>query len=155
MQHAIAFFFLTERPSIVSPRDQQEFIVHEQRNTTLTCIATGSPAPSISFFYKNKNVDDDYVFDDRVMLGNESMFTNSSGLYMVIRNFKLTNSMDEDSGSIVCSASADIPSVGRMVANKSLNLTVYGKIQSINFQIFAKYYYCYLFKLFLQWLLIL
>ena len=139
------FFFFTERPRIVYPSDEQIFIVHEQTEITLTCIATGSPAPSISFFYKNKNVDDDDVFDDRVMLGNESTFTNSSGLYVVIRNFTLTNSMDEDSGIIVCSVSADIPSTGRMVANTSITLTVYGKIQSINFQSLLNII-CYLFK---------
>ena len=126
----LCVLLFTERPSIVFPRDQQEFIVHEQRNTTLTCIATGSPAPSISFFYKNQNVSQVDVLGDRDMLGSEeSVFNSSNGLYRVTRTFTLTNSMDEDSGSIVCSASADIPSVGRIVANTSITLTVYGEIQ--------------------------
>ena len=126
--HVIIIFFITERPSIVSPRDQQEFIVHEQRNITLTCIATGSPAPSISFF-KNQNVSQVDVLGDRDMLGGEeSVFYSSNGLYMVARNFTLTNSMDEDSGNIVCSASANIPSAGQMIASISLNLTEYGKL---------------------------
>ena len=95
----------------------------------MTSIATGLPAPSISYFYKNQNVSQVDVLGDRDLLGSEeSVFNSSNGLYRVTRNFTLTNPMDEDSGIIVCSASADIPSAGRMVANTSLNLTVYGKI---------------------------
>ena len=124
----LLLFFVTERPSIVSPRDQQEFIVHEQRDITLTSIATGSPAPSISFF-KYQNVSQVDVLGDRNMLGEEeSVFYSLNGLYMVTRNFTLTNSMDEDSGSIVCSAHADIHYAGQMIASISLNITIYGKL---------------------------
>ena len=95
----------------------------------MTCIATGSPAPSITFFYKNQNVSQVDVLGDRDVLGSEeSVFNSSNGLYRVTRTFTLTNSMDEDTGIIVCSASACIPSAGQMIANISLNLTVYGEL---------------------------
>ena len=60
--------------------------------------------------------------------GEESVFYSSNGLYVVTRNFTLTNSMDEDSGNIVCSASADIHYAGQMIASISLNITIYGKL---------------------------
>ena len=62
---------------------------------------------------------------NRVMLGNESSLNVTTGLYVVTRTLTLFNSVEEDTGNFMCSASANIPETGVRSANVSFSLLVY------------------------------
>ena len=120
---------------IISPMESEQFIANEQTDITFTCIASGFPAPSISFIYDgqtlnhtvNKSALVGVALEDRVMLGKEEVSLNvSTGLYEVTRTLTLFNAADDDSGSFLCSASANISGSGEILTNVSFSLLVYG-----------------------------
>ena len=125
---------MIETPTISTPIDSQQFTVNEQTDITFTCIASGSPAPTISFMYEGQNlihtdgrpISLGEPLVDRVMLGNESSSLNvSTGLYVVTTTLTLFNSVEGDTGNFMCSASANIPGTGVRSANVSFSLLVY------------------------------
>ena len=125
---------MIETPTISTPTDSQQFTVNEQADITFTCIASGSPAPTISFIYDGQNlirtdgrpISLGEPIADRVMLWNESSSLNvSTGLYVVTRTLTLFNSVEGDTGNFLCSASANIPGTGVKSANVSFSLLVY------------------------------
>ncbi len=112
----------TEIPVVIEPSDQQQFIVNEQSEVIITCTASGSPAPDIAFY------DNQMISNERVIVGTVSQVLNSTtNLYMASRNLTLTNAMDSDSGSLVCSASSDIPMYGMRIRNVSFSILVHSE----------------------------
>ena len=120
---------------MISPMQSEQFIANEQTDITFTCIAFGFPVPSISFIYDGQilnRTDGRPAFvgvalEDRVMLENEEVSLNvSTGLYEVTRTLTLFNAADDDSGSFLCSASANISGSGEILTNLSFSLLVYG-----------------------------
>ena len=120
---------------IISPMESEQFMANEQTDITFTCIASGFPAPSISFIYDGQTLDHTdnrltlvgVALQDRVMVGNEEVSLNvSTGLYEVKRTLTLFNAADDDSGSFLCSASANISGSGEISTNVSFSLLVYG-----------------------------
>ncbi len=119
----MTYFVYTEIPVVIEPSDMQQFIVNEQSELTITCTASGSPAPDI-VFYNNSQM----ISNERVTLGTVSYVLNSTtNLYMASRNLTLTNAMDRDSGSLVCSASSDIPMHGMRIRNVSFSILVHSE----------------------------
>ena len=128
-------FSVAESPMIISPMQSEQFIANEQTDITFTCIAFGFPAPSISFIYDGQTLNrtDDrpalvgVALEGRVKLENEEVSLNvSTGLYEVTRTLTLFNAADDDSGSFLCSASANILGSGEISTNVSFSLLVYG-----------------------------
>ena len=128
---------MIETPTISTPTDSQQFTVNEQTDITFTCIASGSPAPTISFMYEEMplNRTDGRPISlggplvDRVMLGREeSSLNDSTGLYVVTRTLTLFDSVEGDTGNFMCSASADIPGSGVRSANVTFSLLVYREL---------------------------
>ena len=87
-------------------------------------MASGSPAPFISFLFKDG-------LSARVILENQiDDFSEADGHYLVTRTITLHTVMHEDSGSITCLASSNISNISNITipsANTMFNLTVYGK----------------------------
>ena len=126
-----------ETPMILTPTESQQLTVNEQTDITFTCIATGSPSPSISFIYEGQaltHIDGRPMSPgeplvNRVMLGSEASSLNvTTGLYVVTRTLTLFNSVEGDSGNFMCSASANIPGSGVRSANISFSLLVYREL---------------------------
>ncbi len=119
----MTYFVYTEIPVVIEPSDMQQFIVNEQSEVIITCTASGSPAPDIAFYDNNQ-----MISNERVTVGTVSQVLNSTtNLYMASRNLTLTNAMDSDSGSLVCSASSDIPMYGMRIRNVSFSILVHSE----------------------------
>ena len=123
-------------PSITFPTNGQEFFAYEQTDEIFTCMASGYPAPSISFLYKGQLLDNteripmsaEETLADRVMLGNDTVIMNIlTGLYEVARSLMLFNVVGTDSGDFYCSSSANIPGIGIMSSDVSFSLLIYCK----------------------------
>ena len=123
-------------PSITFPTNGQEFFAYEQTDEIFTCMASGYPAPSISFLYKGQLLDNTEripmsageALADRVMLGNETVIMNTlTGLYEVARSLNIFDVMGNDSGDFYCSSLANIPGIGVMFSDVSFSLLVYCK----------------------------
>ena len=137
LQCITEIFWLTNfvaAPNISFPMDSQQFTVNEQTDITFTCIATGSPAPTISFIYEGqaltridgRPMSPGELLVNRVMLGSEASSLNvTTSLYVVTRTLTLFDSLEGDTGNFMCSASADIPGTGVRSANISFSLLVY------------------------------
>ena len=124
-------------PNISFPMDSQQFTANELTDITFTCIATGSPSPSISFIYESqaltridgRPMSPGELLVNRVMLGSEaSSLNHSTGLYVVTRSLTLFNSAEGDTGNFMCSASANISGSGVRSANVSFSLLVYREL---------------------------
>ena len=123
-----------ETPSVIYPANLTSYAVNEKKDITFTCTATGIPVPSISFWYNGHELNNTgeglttlgWALADRVMLGNETVFLNSSThLYVVTQSLALFNAVDTASGNYLCLSSADIPGIGLRSANVTFSLTVY------------------------------
>ena len=132
----MCFYLYVGTPSIIHPINFTKYSVDEQTNITFTCTTTGTPVPSISFWYNG------HVFNhtggesatyggalaDRVKLGNELVSLNSSThLYLVTQSLTLFNAVDTDSGNYLCLSSAGIPGIGMRSDSVTFSLIVYGK----------------------------
>ena len=120
------YFDTIEIPVITDPMEQQQFTVDEQSSLSITCRATGSPAPAISFYYSVPESGCQQVqSSDRVTLGSVwIVFNSTTNLYEVSRSILHTNAMDSDSGSLICSAMSDIPMHGMRMRNVSFSILV-------------------------------
>ena len=95
-------------------------------------MATGFPAPSLSFLYEGQllNRTDGEVgigisLAERVQVGSEVVtMVNDDGLYVVVRTLTLFNPIDEDTGNFTCTASTDIPGIGIRSDSVTFELTV-------------------------------
>ena len=112
------------------------FSINEKKDITFICTATGTPVPSISFWYDglvlNHTGGESAILGealaDRVMLGNEIVSLNSSThSYVVTQSLTLFKVVDTDSGNYLCLSSADIPGIGLRLENVTFSLTVNGE----------------------------
>ena len=124
-----------ELPTITSPVNGTQLTTNEETDITFTCIATGLPAPSISFSYEGQAITgdprpmtSDPTVLDRVSLGNETTSMRSSGLIEVTRTLTLSNAAGEDSGEFMCNASVDMPGIVVGSTTVSFSLLVYRKL---------------------------
>ena len=108
---------------ISAPSDSQEFTVHEQMNITITCVASGLPAPTLSFFRGTEMITN----SGRIQLVDGKEVTGTGGLSTVSVSFTLSNAEDADSGEFSCVASTDIPGIGSLADTVNFNVTVLGK----------------------------
>ena len=131
---------------MTSPMDFDLFITNEQTDINFTCTASGSPAPSISFMYEGmplnrtdgRPMSEGGALMDRVVVGSEVASLNSvTGLYTVSQSLTLFDAVDEDSGNFICSANADIPGTGMRSDSVIFNLTVYGKLNLMEKDVFG------------------
>ena len=128
------YYHIPAVPSISSPTEAQRFQTNEQTNITFTCMASGLPAPSLSFQYEGDVLNHtDGVMGigkmlvDRVQVGTEMMVLNSDdGVYNVTRTLTLFNAVDGDTGNFTCSASVNIPDIGTRMDTVTFELTVLG-----------------------------
>ena len=116
--------------------DSQQFVTNEQSNFTFTCIATGFPAPSLSFQHGSdpltrtegaEGIGD--TITERVQVGVEmvSAMVDANGLYTVTQTLTLFAARDQDTGSFSCTASTTIPGNGVQTDMVSFSLTVLGE----------------------------
>ena len=124
-----------ETPTIASPFNGTQFTTNEETDITFTCIATGLPAPLISFSYEGQAITgdprpmtSDPTVLDRVSLGNETTSMRSSGLNEVTRTLTLSNAAGEDLGEFMCNASVDMPGIIVGSTTVSFSLLVYRKL---------------------------
>ena len=110
---------------------------NEDADVTLTCIATGVPAPSISFSYEGQAITGDPrpmtsnpTVLDRLSLQNETTSMNSSGLFTTTRMLTLSDVAAEDEGMFVCFASVNMRGIAAST-NESIILQVYRKFMLI------------------------
>ena len=116
-------FSTTAAPMISAPSDSQEFTVHVQMNITITCVASGFPAPTISLLRGTEML----INSGRIQLVEGKEVTGTGGLIQVSLSFTLSNAEDADSGEFSCVASADIPEIGSSADMVNYNITVLGK----------------------------
>ena len=121
-------------PSILSPMDSQQFVIHELTDFNFTCMAVGFPAPSLSFLHRGQPLGEEgagigEALPDGFQVGSEDVMNlNSEGLYVVTLTLTLFSAMDEDSGNFTCMASSNIPGIGFISNSVTFELTVLGKI---------------------------
>ena len=99
--------------------DSQEFTVHEQMNITITCSASGFPAPTLSFRGTEMITN-----SGRVQIVEGKAVTGTGGLSTATLSFILSNAEDADSGEFSCAASTDIPGIGSLADTVDFNITV-------------------------------
>ena len=97
-----------------------EFRVNETMNITLSCIATGLPAPVISYLKGNYQLG-----SSRYIRGTDSTVLLRDGTYQVMGILILTNATDEDTGNVTCQATNTVTELNqtRMDAT-TVNLVV-------------------------------
>ena len=123
----------TAAPMISAPLDSQEFTVPEQMNITITCSASGFPAPTLSFFRGTEMI----ANSGRIQREEEKdAATGTGGLSTASLVFTLSNAEDADSGEFSCVASTDIPGIGSLADTVDFNITVLGNNQGIAVQCF-------------------
>ena len=110
-------------PMISAPSDSEEFTVHEQMNITITCSASGFPAPTLSFFRGTEMITN----TGRIQLVEGKEVAGTVSLTQVSLSFTLSNAEDADSGEFSCVASTDIPAIGSLADTVNFNITVLGK----------------------------
>ena len=100
-------------PSVQS--SQNRFLAIENETATLTCTATGVPAPTISFMIDGIALDrmgsasPGADLRDRVNLQEQSEPTlNDDRLYMVTRTLEIFNPFGRDTGNYTCTANVTI-----------------------------------------------
>ena len=119
----LSVFSITAAPVISVPTDSQEFIIHEQMNITITCSASGFPAPTLSFFRGTEVINK----RGRIQLVEGKAPPAIGGLFIASLSFTLSDAEDANSGEISCVASADIPGIGLLADTTNINITVLGK----------------------------
>ena len=105
------FFYLTVVPVITSvyPEvNQMSYTVDEGNSVIFECTVTGIPAPEITWL--RNGVELNSTSDPRIIYGaasNPVAVSRDDGetVLEVTRNLTLANTVDEDSGSYVCTAS--------------------------------------------------
>ena len=92
-------------------------------NITIPCMATGLPAPVISFLRGS-----DQLGSSRFMQGTDLTEMQGDGTYQVTAMLTLTNATDEDTGNVTCQAINNVTELSqtRMDA-ATFSLTVNGK----------------------------
>lgn len=100
-------------PSVESSQDR--FLAIENETATLTCTATGVPAPTIGFMINGIVLDrmgsasPGADLRDRVNLQEQSESTLSDDrLYMVTRTLEIFNPVGRDTGNYTCTANVTI-----------------------------------------------
>lgn len=121
-----------ESPLVIYPSNFKTVTVNEHSDAVFTCKATGIPAPHISFWHNNQALNHNNEMlaalglADRFVLGTEDIAVNSStNIYEVARSLTLFNVTNADSGSYLCSSTANIPGIGIQFDNANYNLLVH------------------------------
>ena len=118
------------------PNDSQQFVTDEQSDITISCLALGSPPPSLSFQHGSINLTRTEgasgignTIAERVQVGEEqvSSTVDADGLFTVSRTLTLFAARDEDSGDFSCTASTIIPENGVQTDMVFFSLTVQGE----------------------------
>ena len=134
----LQFCFVIAAPLISVPIDSQEFTVHEQMNITITCSASGFPAPTLSFFSGTEMITN----SGRIQLVGGKISVGTGGLSQVSLSFSLSNAEDADSGEFSCVAGADIPGIGSLAVIIDFNITVLGKNKIIRVDVCTHFPAC-------------
>ena len=96
--------------------------VNETMDITISCMATGLPAPTISFWRGS-----DQLGSSRFMRGIDSAVMLGDGRYQVTAMLILTNATDEDTGTVTCQAINTVEELNQtMMDIATFNLTVNG-----------------------------
>ena len=104
---------------------QPLYIAIEFQVQVLTCIATGVPAPTISFMREGiildrmGNTSFDSSISERVNLGQQTQPTlNRDGLYMVNRTLQILYPVGQDTGNFACTASVTIAELNETLTDE-------------------------------------
>ena len=104
---------------------QPLYIAIEFQVQVLTCIATGVPAPTISFVREGVildrmgNTSFDGSISERVNLGQQTQPTlNRDGLYMVNRTLQILYPVGQDTGNFTCTASVTIAELNETLTDE-------------------------------------
>ena len=99
-----------------------ELQVNETMNITITCMATGLPAPIISYLRGN-----DHFGSSRFMRGPDSTVMMRDRTYQVTAMLTLTYATDGDTGNVTCLATNTVTDLNLTRMNaKTINLIVNG-----------------------------
>ena len=128
------FFYTKVAPSIESA--QPLYVAIEFQVQELTCIATGVPAPSISFTREGVVLDrmgnmtsgGDLELSERVNLREQSQpVFNSDRLYVVNRTLEILYPVGNDTGQYDCTASTEVLNV-ILSSETTFDIIVEGKL---------------------------
>ena len=99
-----------------------EFRVNETMNITFSCIATGLPAPIISYLKGNYQLGSSRY---NIIRGTDSTFLLGDGIYQVMGILILTNATDGDTGNVTCQATNTVTELNQTRMDAStVNLVV-------------------------------
>ena len=99
-------------PSITSPVEEQEFIITEGSNGSITCTATGYPPPTVVW----QDSDGIRLSDGRLVFGGAVMSSTGVGnVTSVSVELMVTGAMRVDTGVYTCSVSNRINSTNRII----------------------------------------
>ncbi len=126
-------------PNVLFPTESQQFTANELSDITFSCVATGFPAPFISFLIKGETLNQTNIImnsegssiNGRISDQIEILNT-TTGRYDVSRMFTLFGVREEDTTDIVCIASASLPGLGVRSDNTSFSLNVNCKLPLTN-----------------------
>ena len=138
---------LSVAPMIETPPEGFTYEVLETNETEFECVATGFPAPTITFSMGSLLLDgigsesDTGFIQDRVNLLPPESAPVGDGTYRVTRRLMVFNAMDGDSGTYTCSVSSTIPALNPMdyMDSRDFELLVLGTLHATAYSIF--YYY--------------
>ena len=97
-----------------------EFQVTETMDLTFFCIATGLPAPIISYLKES-----DQLGSSRYIRGTDSTVLLGDGIYQVMGILILTNATDENTGNVTCQATNTVRELNQTrMDSTTVNLVV-------------------------------
>ena len=99
-------------PIFTSPAEEQEFIITEGSNGSITCTATGYPPPTVVW----QDSDGTLLSDGRLVFGGAVMSSTGVGnVTSVSVELMVTGAMRVDTGVYTCSVSNGINSTNRTI----------------------------------------
>lgn len=104
--------FITVEPTIILPINNSVFIINETDSYSITCNATGIPAPMTFLWLKDGIAQNYAVGTDRISVSELSTAapypTSDGDILLVSQVLTITSAMNEDSGMYTCIASNGI-----------------------------------------------
>ena len=113
-------------PTILQPNDGSMFTINETDSYSITCNATGIPAPMTFIWLKDGVVQNYTVNTDRISVSELSTvvpYSTDDGVVLSVSQvLTISSAVDEDSGMYTCIASNGV----RTNASVTIRLTVQG-----------------------------
>ena len=115
----ITMFFSIVAPNITTPMEGQQFNITEGSNASITCTATGYPAPTIVW----QNSDGSSLSNNRLVSGSPVNISSTGvgNVTSVSVELMVIGAMRVDTGMYICSANNSVSSI---VITRNINITV-------------------------------